>query len=172
LLFIFNFILIFFIFQICFLFFWLLFFYLKSFFKLIFSYNFTLILFFSNKINLYSSLSFDFLLIFLLWQVLQLIFLKWFIINFLIGFRTRVSQVVSFWDLSRSRMFVQVCLVFFSPSSKIKTIFSFHPSLFIQLNTGFLFFSLFFCGIVCWYGRWFDYLWSCCVLLFVGYFFD
>ena len=28
------------------------------------------------------------------WQVLQLIFLKWFIINFLIRFRTRVSRIV------------------------------------------------------------------------------
>jgi hypothetical protein len=41
-------------------------------------------------------------------------------------------------------MFGRVCLVFFSPSSKIIFFFSFHPSLFIQLNTSFLFFSLLF----------------------------
>jgi hypothetical protein len=98
-------------------------------------YNFTLLwFFFSIKFNPnYFDCQF-----FCFDKFLKLLFLNWFIINFLIEPRSRVVWVASFKDLTRFRMFFQVCLVFFSFSKLI--FFLFYPIVFIQLKIGFLFF--------------------------------
>jgi hypothetical protein len=46
-------------------------------------------------------------------------FLNWFVINFLIRPGSKVSWIVSFQDLTRFRMFAQICLVFYFSVSKL-----------------------------------------------------
>jgi hypothetical protein len=70
--------------------------------------------------------------------------------------------------LTRSRMFIEVCFLFFFLCPSF--IFSFHPSLSLQLKIGFLFFSLLFCWISCWFWKWSGYLKSSILSFFIWFF--
>jgi hypothetical protein len=84
---------------------------------------------------------------------------------------TMVSQVASFWDLSRSRMFDRVCLVFFSPSSKI--IFFFHFILHYLFNwilVSFFLACFLWNFLLVWKMIWLSWIFLCIVIFWVFFF--